>query len=268
MAERIGNNRELLVSTDVVGVYGRPEVLGEIYHEILPGVGVEAICWRHHLKHLREWKLSDYEIRGLHGAIRLAGGARSNVLAMVLDRLVIGNKESGEILGRFPAAYYLVHERCVDGYLVERSNGNERLLFVENEKYPGSLERAKVEVGKLRDRGVNAGLMIDLFHLTWDLGVKRRLDKVIEETRKVLDGLVPTIGFHFPVGSREDDSFLLNEISDETLKMLGEIFRNEKVAFVVLENQQRGGGMIFPRVALARERTKGVVGRLKELRVI
>lgn len=259
MSERIGG--KLMVSTDVVGAWGDPRRVVEVYE--MPGVGVEAICWNYAMERLKNWNLGNFPIRGLHGPMRLPEVRNKGIRAGILDSLMASPEKIEEISGIYPEAYVLVHEAAAGRWL-EKIN---RVILVENEACSGSMRRTVEKVQEVGSRTANVGFMVDLYHLSKDWNCEGDLGKVVSRLGEVLSAPTKFFGFHFPIGGRAGDNFLIDKVGDGVLRDLGDIFRLEKVKYIVLENQQAGLGMFFLRRKLAQERTMRLVDRLRSLGV-
>lgn len=257
MAERF------MVSTDSSGVLGVPRHWKEVWEPAMKHkkfAGFEVISWLWTSKLLKKAEKEGLKIGGFHGKTGndLYSGCYAdgiltkgvNIILMPTNNLIDNFGKNGE--------YILIHEPEIRKY----TNGlgkNGRVindLRIENHPNPGSLEKTYEVVCKLRESGINAGLMVDLFHLFKEFtrkGSNDRYEVVWGKVRGSMGNLLDVIdsknnstpvSFHVPLGLNKKDSLPNDLLTEKVFRDIATM-TDRKGTFVVLENQQGGFNMIM-----------------------
>jgi len=155
--------------------------------------------------------------------------------------LIRGARESG-------VEYVLMHENVIDERLLECGiEGLEEVkLMLENKPEKGSMATAVEKAGLL---GSGTGVMVDLVHLLYEQegyaydmdksSFRRAWDRSLKNIDKLSGLAVGRIGFHIPIGKREDDSLPLGLMEEGMWKDLFWLVNKlRRVEYLVLENEQ------------------------------
>ena len=276
------------VSTDAVGVFGRPLLLKEVWGPAMEQsgfLGLEVLAWHHvNISKLAE----QYPVVGIHGKIRASfKGFDLYKLASgpLLDFMITDTASLIEKYGT-STPYMLFHQREA-GFsknIIQQTKPIQT-LFVENSPHLGSLEEAIKLISDFREAGINTGLMFDLYHYLagisdlkeiyssnfpelWDLLMQKLQNTFTEIDQQ--DTETP-IGIHIPVGTRREDSLPVDQITEDMWKQLGGAIHQRPYTLVVIENQQAGIGtvMLTPfRIESQRSRNMEIFKKLLENNVI
>jgi|GEM_PF-5693657 len=261
--------RKVVVSSDQIGLLGRPEDLMAAYRGCEKYLGekpgVEVIGWRHQVNGvLAEARKGRFEVAGIHGRCGLAREPSWSVRAV--DGAIMGIEELARLGENFPEAYLLVHEpelKIAGEEKIWRAVDKRRLM-VENSLTMEQFQRTVEIVKKWQKEGKNVGVMVDLYHLYLETGKKWEI--MVEKMSQGL-GEIKIVSFHVPIGTREADSFD-GEFWERDLAKMREIMGRARE--IVIENQRGGVGMFLP--SYHREesiaRNKEVLKKLREAGII
>jgi len=257
---------EVLVSSDIVGIWGNFDQLARIYAQSLPVLGEETIAiemlgWKHLINQAKEKTNPLLSIRGIHGPV---GGPEAAVSklekfkAAVFDQLMAGLEPVVKVRPELFQAgksrnYLLVHEPEL-----KRTGRIQTLvsmeypghILVENVLDVGSLEATVRQVKALQAEKVSAGIMIDLVHAlkeyTQSLKTLHGLDQHTfdENWKKVLTNIyqvisqLPGSGLHIPVGVN-GDSLPLEIMTKQHWQDLAQVIKSlgENLEWLTIENQ-------------------------------
>jgi hypothetical protein len=257
MAERF------MVSTDSSGVLGVPEHWKEVWQPAMEHknfAGFEVISWFWICGLLGKADKEGIKIGGFHGKTgnnlcsssssdRLSTGFVNSML-MTTDRLFHNFGNNG--------GYVLLHEPEIRRHFdkLDKYKGQINDLRIENHPNPGSLEETYKVVCKLREGGINAGLMIDLFHLFMEFRKKGNNDRqevIWGKVRRRVGNLFDVIdskgdsipvSFHIPLGLNKKDSLPAELLTEGVFRNIAKM-TNRKGTIAVLENQQGGLNIIM-----------------------
>ncbi|HLD92126.1 MAG TPA: hypothetical protein VI795_01880 [Patescibacteria group bacterium] len=257
MAERF------MVSTDSSGVLGIPRHWKEVWEPAIEHknfAGFEAISWIWICGLLEKADKEGIKIGGFHGKTgnNLCSSSRSDrLLTGIVNSMLMTTDNLFHNFGN-NGGYVLIHEPETRKH-ANALGKNRRVindLRIENHPDPGSLERTYEVVRELRENGINAGLMVDLFHLFNEfikMGNNDRPKVIWSKVRKSVGNLLDVIdskndpvpvSFHVPVGLNKNDSLPTTLLTREVFRDIARM-TDRKGTFVVLENQQGGLNMII-----------------------
>ena len=257
MAERF------MVSTDSSGVLGVPEHWKEVWEPAIEHknfAGFEAISWIWICGLLEKADKEGIKIGGFHGKTgnNLCSSSRSDrLLTGIVNSMLMTTDNLFHNFGN-NGGYVLIHEPEIIKHEADLGKRKSRIndLRIENHPNPGSLEETYKVVSRLRENGINAGLMVDLFHLfnefvkrgnndrprvIWSK-VRKRVGNLLDEIDSRNDPI--PVSFHVPVGLNKNDSLPTTLLTREVFRDIARM-TDRKGTFVVLENQQGGLNMII-----------------------
>ncbi|MCC6711515.1 MAG: hypothetical protein IT416_04170 [Candidatus Pacebacteria bacterium] len=258
---------EVLVSTDIVGIWGNFDQLWQIYAQSLSALGgekiaIEMLAWQHLIKNSSKLeKHPQLSIRGIHGptghfmaAPGIIEKAKAIFFQNIMADLETVVKARPDLFQAGQADnYLLVHEPEL-----RRKGRIETLvsmnypghILVENVLDVGSLQATSEKVKVLRDQKVSAGIMIDLVHLikeyTQSLKTLHTLDQKtfnetwlrVLKTVEVTINQLPKSGLHIPIGIN-GDSLPLELMTKQHWRDLAQVIKKlgEKIHWLTIENQ-------------------------------
>ncbi len=190
---------EILVSSDVVGVFGDLDQLYRVYASCLPFLGgeqvaLEMIAWKHLLLNKNKKVDERVSTRGIHGPIgdpdpstTLLEKSKYLVFEQLLAKLkpILDAQQKFLEPGQAPN-YLLVHESELKSNQKIQTiidQAQKPHILVENVTSPGSLARTVHLVETLRSAGVQAGVMFDLVHILKEItGAEETLHRLDQKT--------------------------------------------------------------------------------------
>lgn len=254
------------MSTDIAGIFSRPDRLFEVYlptkqlfekHRI--DWGFEVVGWKHNISRiLRLIKINGYTTNGIHGRIGVIYKDRTTTTVDIakvrsIDFLLLCPTPKFLDLSKHVAdgSYILVHESELNRSGIESFFLKNKLvlptLMIENNYSVNSLNNTLIKVDWLNSNGMDVGIMIDLLHLTKELsGVEKftsdnwpKIWSVVMEKILYAIDRAETIGFHIPIGTT-NDSLPVDLITLEQWKEMGKIVKKyrKKIRYMTMENQQ------------------------------
>ncbi|MFA5827948.1 MAG: hypothetical protein WC841_01100 [Candidatus Shapirobacteria bacterium] len=250
------------VSTDIAGAPGRLDQVREAYSRVdlvKSGIGLEVVG-------LSRIKWSEYnnlglKVNGIHGppgcraeAASKPPSLRSLFMGAVFDYLIVDPTRLVEISKKFPGAYILVHLPVVNSEkkiadMVGISQGfPANRLMVENLPEANSMGLTIAAVGRLKELGVRAGVMIDLVHLLYELSqsgdiitgkiVEKYWENALQIIRQTAS-TIDTVGLHVPIGLKQNDSLPVVEMTLKKWTSLGKLLQEcPPIKYVTIENQR------------------------------
>lgn len=252
-----------MVSTDSSGVLGVPRHWEEVWEPAMKHkkfAGFEVISWIWICKLLEKADKEGLKIGGFHGKTGndlYSGKFTDRSLTKIVNMMLMPTNRLIDNFGN-DGGYVLLHEPEIRRHTNDLGKNGRVIndLRIENHPNPSSLEKTYEVVCRLRERGVNAGLMIDLFHLFEEFirgGNNDRCEVIWGKVRESVDNLLnvidsrndPTpVSFHVPLGLNKKDSLPTALLTDEVFRDIAKM-TNRKGVFVVLENQQDGLNMLM-----------------------
>jgi len=285
------------VSSDIAGLFGRPEELVEVYSDCrkIVNFGLEVICWRRiNRQYFERVRKLGMQINGLHGPVNTIeesfhGPWLHQLKGKAIDSLMIRNYRLRELSLVNPAAYVLVHQSLVNlpkdfEEMIKIASGFDKkaVLLVENLTRSGSIYKTIEDVQELIERGVGAGVMIDLVHLVKDIAgshqnisvvtINKYWQKVLSEIERVATK-INVVGFHIPIGLNGYDSLPVDEMEKKRWTEFAEITaKYTSVKFKTIENQRSERRMLFPiskqEMKMLQERNYRIMSDLEQAGVI
>jgi len=283
MAERF------MVSTDSSGVLGVPGHWKEVWEPAMKHNkfnGFEVISWLWTCKLLEKADKEGLKIGGFHGKTGnelYSGNFTDRFLTKVVNIILMPTMNLIDNFGN-NGGYVLLHEPEIRKHANDLGKNRRVIndLRIENHPNPGSLERTYEVVRELRESGINAGLMVDLFHLFNEFIKKGNNDRprvIWSKVRKRVGNLLDEIdsrndpipvSFHVPVGLNKNDSLPTTLLTREVFRDIARM-TDRKGTFVVLENQQGGLNMIMTTGKsrkIQKDRNEGLLNMLVKYNVI
>lgn len=262
MSKEFGQHEGFIVSSDCVGRFGNPTETNKVWDFALREetfLGVEVIAWKNVVRNLNKLIEGRLQIAGLHGRMgrHKKESLRAKFRSSLLDSSLVG---ADELLNKAPqVSYVLMHSAYLDDpeikeKVVENAS-TIRTILVENHVQKGAMEDALKHAISLREKGVNAGIMLDIVHYFYENKIKSEdisiywqnmvftVNKIIEEA-KIADPKMP-IGIHIPVGTRKADSLFMDGLTPKQWQKLADVIHDLPNIPVILENQQEGIGLYF-----------------------
>lgn len=258
---------EVLVSTDIVGIWGKLDQVWQIYAKSLPALGgeqiaIELLAWQHLIKNSAKLeKPPQLSIRGIHGPTGhfmespgIIEKSKAIIFQNIMADLETVVKARPDLFQAGQAEnYLLVHEPEL-----KRKGKIETLaamsypshILVENVLEVGSLQATVQKVAVLKEQKISAGIMIDLVHLikeyTQSLKTLHTLEqktfndtwkKVLMTVEEVINQL-PKSGLHIPIGIN-GDSLPLELMTNQHWQDLAQVIKKlgEKIQWLTIENQ-------------------------------
>lgn len=293
---------QVLVSSDVAGIFGKLGDVLLVYALCLPMLGteqlaVEMIAWQHLISDIEDKKWQTQEkvsVAAMHGPMLNSDGSPTLLenLKMLLAAQIMAEIPSA--IESFPQIvdaksqvppYFLLHEpdlRPAPHADWLRCLPPNTTVLVENVLERGSLKKTIARVQTLKQQGLPAGIMFDLVHYikeqtqainTLQTLTQTQFDqtwtKTIEEILQTIEQL-PGSGLHLPIGVN-GDSLPLHLMNKKHWQELAQVIRQlgSKIKWITLENQQHNlvkikGAELAP-LAI---RNQHVLGELAENGVI
>ena len=171
MSAEFGQSEGFILSSDCVGRFGNPKEVEKVWDFALVEkkfLGVEVIGWKNIINSFNKLLEKRVKIAGIHGRMGTdkTQPLRAKVRAAIMDSNIVGTKELLEKASKVP--YVLLHSVCLNKRenkeLLLEKKSEIRTLLIENHVQEGALKHALKHAVSLRERGVNAGLMIDIVH--------------------------------------------------------------------------------------------------------
>jgi hypothetical protein len=251
------NKFNILISTDILGMFGDIETLQRVYGYNLKNL--EMISWSPTLdKQIADAKKLDYIITRLHGRLFCPKHPELGLHSLVLYGGNYLIKSTPDLIKYYASNYdILLHTPVFDDKeiisFVTSFKDSIRQLWLENHGF-GELGAAKALhiVKELRNNGVNAGFCFDLAHFIGQNNLQssnflndwNRLTEYLEKqllNEKDSSGNIIPLSLHFPIGTEPGDSLpILNKIDNQMLKSFVSIIKESQISLITLENQQRG----------------------------
>jgi len=286
------------VSSDIAGLFGRPKDVAEVYSDCqkIVDFGFEVICWRGiNTNYFDDVRSLGLRVNGLHGLVSAvresySGSSLANrIKGRIVDGLMVGTNRLPELSTASRASYVLIHQRLVDSpesvnHVAEATHGfyRDTILMVENVCNRGSIDKTVTAVDQLSERGVVAGVMIDLVHLLKDMAnspdnlSSRETQKHWNRALSMIDsvaGRVKTLGFHIPIGLNQSDSLPIETMDRQLWIQFAQLLAKcPGVRFKTIENQRPNARTPFlisrQEMTLLKERNYRLLSQLKEAGVI
>lgn len=270
---------KFLVSTDIVGILGRREDWEYIWADYINDKnfgGFEMIGWSWGERFLNS--RFKYRVTGIHG--KTAGwsegrGLIGKTMLWSLNFLFFSfNKLTS--LGAL-VDYVLIHRGALTEdveTLLIKNKENLNLVCIENDLVQNSFSKTLKKIEKLREQGVNAGLMFDLVHFLRETNRTepnlKRWDLLLEALKDIKTLTIP-VSFHFPIGLYSNDSLPISQFTDEMWQQLSFALNKIDYRYLVLENQApRRYSLLLTRKdkLYFRKRTSDVYSLLKKHKII
>ncbi len=273
--------KAVIVSTDIVGIFGSPEHSLHFWRDVLPSsldVSLEIILWQHLLSsynHNPE-NIQKLPVSGYHGRLgedrtgvsELADRFKvlvANTLLAPTDKIlnhavqerqqIINNHsekpERTALHATRNPQYVLVHEPeartqqtdILHHHYKQKYPDHSPYIAVENHTSEGSLQRARELVKMFILSGAPAFLVFDVVHALREQKTPLTISNRWEYMIAELKKSEQTL-VHVPIGTNLNDSIDFGTISQPMLKKLGEVIQ-ENESLVVLEHQSPGFTNIF-----------------------
>lgn len=259
--------RKTLVSTDCLGVLGTPRLLSEVYKFDLARKidGLEMIGWsgtsgsrlRSLIFEAQKYRWKVYGVHGRTGGIHDSFSIQHRLFLMTLNLALIETRTLAKNYEDIP--YILIHTPVLRSHtdVAALKEYRKELVFCENHIRITGAGGALEGVIRLRQLGIKAGLMFDLFHYfeadhdsldfdaKWNNGLAY-LEKVILKSRDFNEQEFP-VGIHLSMGRNLSDSFENRELTVERLKRLARVINaDERVVYFVIENLDKFPAIIIP----------------------
>ncbi|MBI4157537.1 hypothetical protein HY502_01685 [Candidatus Woesebacteria bacterium] len=262
MSAEFGQSEGFILSSDCVGRFGSPKEIEKVWDFALTEkkfLGVEVVGWKNIINSFNKLLEKRVKIAGIHGRMGTdkTQPIRAKVRAAIVDSNIVGTKELLEKASEVP--YLLLHSVCLNKAenkeLLLEKKSEIRTLLIENHVQKDALIHALKHAVSLREKGVNAGLMIDIVHYFYENKVDPTrisaewgemlfwVNRIIASA-KAADTAMP-IGIHLPVGTNANDSLLMDHLTNAQWKKLADVIHNEANIPIVLENQQADIGLLF-----------------------
>ncbi len=279
------NCPQYFVSTDSIGIFGRPEhffYLWQEYFENKTLDGVEVIAFKpisKLIKLISIFNNNNISVLSFHGK---TGGEnkldfKSRVIMTFLNNFIEG---ATSLLKYFPKVEFLSHTPYFEKKSVQTAIKKLRLkkIWVENQ-LPGKqgVEDTIKQINFYRRNGINTCGMLDVYHYvshskkTYPENWTNTVDELKSYFILKDDQKKPFFcGIHFPIGTRRDDSLPIDDMTDKML----EVFAKEiipHVERVVFENQQKNLGLFFSTNKMLlkqKKRNMRLIERLKKTGII
>lgn len=286
------------VSSDIAGIFGRPRDVAEVYSDCqkIADFGLEVICWRGISTNYFDDVMSlGLRVNGLHGPVSAvresySGSSLANrIKGRVVDGLMVGTNRLPELSMASRTSYVLIHQRLVDSpesvsHIAETTHGfyKDTILMIENVSNRGSIDKTVAAVEQLSEKGVNAGVMIDLVHLLKDIAnssdnlssseTQKHWSRALSTIGNVA-GRVRTLGFHIPIGLNQSDSLPIETMNRQLWVQFAELLAEcPGVRFKTIENQRPNARTPFlisrQEMTILKERNYRLLSQLKETGVI
>lgn len=282
------NKRELLVSTDSIGVFGSPSDLEKSWGFLKSHPdfqGLEMVGWWHSLLLQYSFEKNGFPIKGVHGQIGPVDkhlGLQGKLMQSTLRSLLVSTPSLVGYFGK-NTEYVLIHDTEASSISAHRAiitnAKNINALFIENIPHHNSVWEAGTRAHHLRYKGVNASAIFDIGHQlqiysrraisdAWEIVLGQ-----LELELGVVDpaGQYLFAGIHLPIGIYDQGVIPIEELTRIQLKQLAEVLNTRKNLKVCIENQQGGIGKIkstHTRLSEQRQRNEDIVARLIMAEVI
>ncbi len=260
MSAEFGKNEGFVLSTDCIGRYGKLNELYKVWGGAINTegfLGAEVIAWKNTINSLGGVGKLPIKIAGFHGPMGTFGKEAFDLRARALNIELAAPKDIMEKAP--PGSYLLLHSVYLNSSknkeaLLENIKPEQKIM-VENHIHKGALNHALAMAFSLREKGVNAGIMIDIVHYFAENSIKPEqmagrwkgmlaaVKKTIKEARAKAPDM--PIGIHLPVGNNKTDSLLMDHIKPSQWKRLAEVIHSEAYIPTILENQQEEVGSFF-----------------------
>jgi hypothetical protein len=286
------SKRKTIISSDIGGFWATTETVLESYKGCEKIIGtvpnIELISWRHIWPGFtgEARRRKNCRVMGLHGPVGFWTHGYHRIYEPGVDLALLSLCELVGAGRRAGVEYVLVHENVLESGKLADSEWRDLkfVLLLENWPMRGSADRTIGKLRNLKQRRVSSGMMVDLVHLLKeqeDYGYEASVSKVEDSWQRTMELLdvilnskaVEKVGFHIPIGDREDDSLPLDKISPGMWRGFAErIGKHPKVEFMVLENETAMIRQLMPRGLRDRqkisERNLRILNKLAEYRVI
>lgn len=256
---------EILFSTDIAGLTAHPDAIASVYDDSLAQLAtighdqpqVELIAWRHNYQtFIHQAQQHGYQVHGLHGSIGHPPKESSfsdKGMFTLFRSLIAPTDQLIPVTVDLNLGYLLVHESEINGRLPAAqlfpSSSTPPYLFLENNPWPGSLDRALTKVHQLRSEQAPSGIMVDLLHLlkesphyssrTTPQVFDPLWDQALTHAAQTLDQS-PIAAIHLPIGLNDDSLpvYLMKPYHWEDLAALIQNF-SDRIYSITLENQHQ-----------------------------
>lgn len=244
---------EVVVSTDILGMFGRIRDIEKIYGPKYKKL--ELIGWNLTLdRHIKEAEELGYEISSIHGQVTSLNAPiyLSEKIYLMLINLIL--KPTPVLLNygrKYDLLFHVGNINLSNLIAIISNKNNLSKIWIENEHWGiKSIERVMQIVNRLRTDGVNAGITFDLAHF---IGTKNLLsnnfDYFWKETLRLIEmklfnardhknNLIP-LSLHFPVGPNMADALPIeNKLTIDMLKDFSQLLKFNRIERLIIENQQ------------------------------
>lgn len=276
---------QYLVSTDSIGFFGKPEQFVKLWKEFFDNKtldGVEAVAFKplNQLdKLIKTFKKNHIPVLSFHGR---TGGEnildfKSRVIMTFLNNFI---EKAVNLIKYFPEVEYLSHTPYFEKNTVYEMiiKNRPKKIWIENH-LPGNrgVEDVIKQINIYRKSGINTCGMLDIYHYVAhsEKTLPENWSNTVEKLRTYFllrdnQGNPFFCGIHFPIGTRQNDSLPIDDMTDGMLELFAKkiIPLTERVVF---ENQQKNLGMFLSTnkmIEKQKTRNKNVFERLKKTGII